>query len=168
MEQIQLFEGNLVSNSNIEISNVQKDSIWVVGSNSTKMQYISDGTIGTFNIVTFNVKGIKDGKGIVDVQRLKSNSPLAFTTKDLRIHNLVGPSHKIIVGNGSSSSSTDNENNNSQKGESSNDITNNDVVNRSNLWMPQTGQNVIRYFEIIIGIGVIIFTLMIIKNKIKK
>ena len=27
VEQIQLFEGNLVSNSNIEISNVQKDSI---------------------------------------------------------------------------------------------------------------------------------------------
>ena len=55
INQMQLFEGKLSSNSNLNITNVEKSSIWTIGENSKNMQFISNGTQGVFDIVSFKI-----------------------------------------------------------------------------------------------------------------
>lgn len=94
-EEISMFEGKLVNNSNIKISDIKKSSKWVIGSNDSNMQLISDGVKGNFEIITFNVTGVESGTGIVEIKKLKN--PLAFTSKNMEVYNLDNVSYEIEV-----------------------------------------------------------------------
>lgn len=78
---IRLFEGSLTSSDNIEISNIVKSNIWKIGDNDSNIQLISDGASGDFEILTFDVKGLKNGTGKIMIKKL--NDKLQFTSKDI-------------------------------------------------------------------------------------
>lgn len=160
-ESVQLFEGKLKSNSNIEISNMKKSPIWVIGSDSTNMQLISNGTTGTINIITFSVKGIKNGDGKIEVTRLKK-SPLAFTTKNLNVINIDSIVYNVTVGK---SIETVNENYSNIMSDIENNNSYKKAETSSKEWHPQTGNIVIRYSLIIILITILTSALFCLKMK---
>ena len=94
-ENISLVEGKLLSNSNLEITNIVKDSKWVIGSDDSNLQLIGNEVKGKFNIVTFDVKALKKGKGILNVKKLKKE--LSFTSKDMKTYSLDELSYNINV-----------------------------------------------------------------------
>lgn len=93
--EISMFEGKLKSNSNIEISNIRKNSIWVIGSDDENMQFICDGVKGNFDIVKFNVTALTKGKGKISVGNLKN--PLSFTSSKMKTYNINSISYDINI-----------------------------------------------------------------------
>ena len=92
---ISMFEGQMLNNSKIEISNVKKDSIWVIGVDDVRMQFISDGVKENFDIVKFNVKGKENGDGTITIGELKGQ--LSFSSKKADTYNLKSITYKIKV-----------------------------------------------------------------------
>ena len=218
LSNIQLFEGKLTNNSNIEISEVTKSSQWIFGSDDKNIQLISDGSVGVFDIVSFTVKGVSAGTGRIEVTKLNGN--LAFTDANLNTYNLSDTYYEITVtsnennsnnsGNNSSPSSgnlvpyepilsssvydIDNEKlliNKVSKDHSDETIKNNIKINYGSfeidgdnvivsydgktkvykmqkMWIPKTGQNVIKYSLIISVLVILIVSLLFIVKKRKK
>ena len=94
-EEISIFEGKITSSSNIEISNIKKDLIWIIGENDYNIQLICDGINKDFNIITFNVKGLENGTGELNIG--KTNDKLGFTSRNSIYHPVESVTYKITV-----------------------------------------------------------------------
>ena len=92
---ISMFEGKLINSSNLKITNIKKNSMWTVGVDDPNIQLISDGIKGSFEIISFNVKGIEKGDGIIKINRLNGN--LGFTNKKMNKIRLNEIKKSIIV-----------------------------------------------------------------------
>lgn len=94
-DEISMFEGKLENNTNIEILNIKKDSKWVIGTDDFNIQFIGNEMKGDFDIIAFDVKGIKKGEGIISVRKLKNE--LSFTSKKMKTYKLDNISFKINI-----------------------------------------------------------------------
>lgn len=139
LSEIQLFEGKLTNSSNVSISNIHKNAIWVIGSDDANMQLISNGVSGVFEIITFNVTGVSAGSGTIGVDKLKNN--LYFVDKNINSNNLDSISYNIKVlsdGNSNNNNNTNNNstnnNNNSTNGNTNNGSVSNTLIISSKMY----------------------------------
>ena len=100
------FSGKLETTSNIKITNIKKSSIFTSGKDTFEMNFSGNDIKGSFDIASFTVKALNEGKASITVSNIDSNNLLSFKKNNSQKIPISSVDYNILVSEKSHSTSS--------------------------------------------------------------